>query len=54
MSAEEYLDLLRGLGYALRVIPLAGELPPPEDNPSIMRRFVAARTDHVDLLATPV
>ena len=53
MSAEEYLDLLRGLGYALRVIPLAGELAPPQDNPSILRSFVAARNDHVDLLATP-
>jgi len=54
MSAEEYLDLLRGLGYALRVIPLAGELPAPQDNRSILQSFADAHNDHVALLATPL
>ena len=53
MTALDYLALLRSLGYALRVVPPTGALPDPQDDAGVMNTYVAARNDHVDLLATP-
>jgi len=49
----EYLDLLRSLGYELRVIPVDGPVPPPQEDARILDQVRGdGPEDHVDLLAT--
>jgi len=55
LSSEAYLNLLRQLGYDLRVIPYAGPLSPSaQTNAEIMKHFAEANNDHIDLLAQPI
>ena len=54
LRGEDYLDLLRKLGYAIRIIENAGHVLPPGTNKDIMRYFKDQRSDHIDLLAEPL
>lgn len=55
ISSEDYLNLLRRLGYELRVIPYHSPLPiAPHTNADIMRIFQETQNDHVDLLGLPI
>lgn len=50
-----FLDELRGLGYALRVIPGEGPLPEPHSNEEILAAVSGEGTEHhLDLFATPL
>lgn len=55
VEPEAYLDELRALDYAIRVIPRAGAVPEAQSNAEILRQLPGAGPeDHVDLLATPL
>lgn len=53
VSGEDYLELLLRHGYELSVVLHDGEVTPPSRTvDAIMSKFEAARSDHIDILAT--
>jgi hypothetical protein len=54
ISAEAFLDQIRGWGYEISVINEKDDVPnTPQDNGDILRQYARVKPKHLDLVAVP-